>query len=159
MSDIGLSLFSVGVTYFSGGETEAHISLGPVPSSVEPTHDARAKLLHQCLVRLVAGQDYTLKDFEEVPGLRYSNLNVLAAKPEKLIAMSAAPKLTAFEKKHKTEWSEKPEYFLAEEWDWVADEEDFPELLRKRIDRRRERATPEFRRRNILYEGRNLIRL
>ncbi len=57
------------------------------------------------------------------------------------------------------EWSEKPEYFLAEEWDWVADAEDFPELLRKRIDRRRERATPEFRRRNILYEGRNLIRL
>jgi hypothetical protein len=57
------------------------------------------------------------------------------------------------------EWTEKPEYFLSEEWDWVADDASFPEALKNRIDRRRERATPEFRRRNILYEGRNLIRL
>jgi hypothetical protein len=56
-------------------------------------------------------------------------------------------------------WTEKPEYFLLEEWDWVSDIEGFPEALRVRIDGRRERATPAFRRRNILYEGRNLIRL
>jgi hypothetical protein len=57
------------------------------------------------------------------------------------------------------EWTEKPEYFLAEEWDWVEDQPDFNDELRARISRRRESATPAFRRRNILYEGRNLIRL
>jgi hypothetical protein len=56
-------------------------------------------------------------------------------------------------------WTEKPEYFLAEEWDWVEDYPGFNEELRSRISRRRESATPAFRRRNILYEGRNLIRL
>ncbi len=56
-------------------------------------------------------------------------------------------------------WVNKPEYFLPEEWDYVADLPEFPEELRDRIANRRERATPEFRRRNILFEGRGLLRL
>lgn len=56
-------------------------------------------------------------------------------------------------------WTEKPEYFLDEEWDYVADFDEFPKELHDRINQRRERATPEFRRRNIIYEARNLLRL
>lgn len=56
-------------------------------------------------------------------------------------------------------WTEKPKYFLAEEWDWIEECPGFNEKLRSRISRRRESATRAFRRRNILYEGRNLIRL
>lgn len=57
------------------------------------------------------------------------------------------------------EWIGKPEYFLSEEWDYVSDFEEFPEELRDRIDERRARATPEFLRRGIIYEARNLLRL
>jgi len=56
-------------------------------------------------------------------------------------------------------WTEKPEYFLAEEWDYVTDLEEFPEALRDRVAKRRERATPEFRRHNIIFEAQGLIRL
>jgi hypothetical protein len=56
-------------------------------------------------------------------------------------------------------WTEKQEYFLAEEWDWIEDHPGFNEELHFRISRRRASATPAFRRRKILYEGRNLIRL
>ena len=55
-------------------------------------------------------------------------------------------------------WTERPRYFLDEEWDW-ADDGEMPQALRDRLPARRDRATPEFRRRNIVYEGRNLIRL
>jgi hypothetical protein len=56
-------------------------------------------------------------------------------------------------------WTEKPEYFLPEEWDYVADLSEFPEELRPRIDNRRKRATPEFLRHGIIYEARGLLRL
>ena len=48
---------------------------------------------------------------------------------------------------------------LQDEWDWVRDIEGFNEQFRARVDRRRKQASPEFRRHNILYEGRNLLRL
>lgn len=57
------------------------------------------------------------------------------------------------------DWTNKPEYFLTEEWDYLADFDEFPEELRNRIDSRRSRATPEFLRHNIIYEARNLLRL
>jgi len=56
-------------------------------------------------------------------------------------------------------WTSKPEYFLAEEWDFITDMPEFVEELRARVDRRRERATPEFLRHNIIYEARGLLRL
>jgi hypothetical protein len=56
-------------------------------------------------------------------------------------------------------WTEKREYFLTEEWDFAETQPGFNDELRARIDRRRASATPAFKRRNILYEGRNLIRL
>jgi hypothetical protein len=56
-------------------------------------------------------------------------------------------------------WTEKPEYFLDEEWDYVTDLEEFPEQLRDRVAKRRERATAEFLRHNIIFESRGLIRL
>jgi hypothetical protein len=56
-------------------------------------------------------------------------------------------------------WVDQPEYALSEEWDWTADLENFPDELRDRVAQRRDRATPEFRKHNIIYESRNLIRL
>jgi len=59
------------------------------------------------------------------------------------------------------EWTEKPEYFLREEYDWTDRLTQMPDavilLLPKLVPGRRERSTPEFRRRNILFEARNLI--
>lgn len=56
-------------------------------------------------------------------------------------------------------WTEKPEYFLEEEWDYVTDLEEFPEELRDRVAKRREKAAPEFLRHNIIFASRGLIRL
>lgn len=52
-------------------------------------------------------------------------------------------------------WTEKPEYFLPEEWDRTGD------LLKnhENVEVRRSKATPEFKRRNILFNARGLIRL
>jgi len=55
--------------------------------------------------------------------------------------------------------TEKAEYFLEEEWDYVTELEEFPEELRDRVAKRRERATAEFLRHNIIFESRGLIRL
>lgn len=57
------------------------------------------------------------------------------------------------------DWVNSPEFFLDEEWDYVADLPEFPEDLRPRITNRRKRGTPEFLRHNIIFEARGLLRL
>lgn len=58
------------------------------------------------------------------------------------------------------EWTEKkPEYFLAVEWDPVLEMDEIPVTALTPIETLRERAAPEFRRRGILFAGRNLIRV
>jgi len=39
-------------------------------------------------------------------------------------------------------WTERPEYFLVEQWDYVRDIPEFPEALYDRVDERREQAHP-----------------
>lgn len=56
-------------------------------------------------------------------------------------------------------WVNEPEYFLAEEWDFITAMAEFVEELRPRSANRRQRATPEFLHHNIIYEARGLLRL
>lgn len=56
-------------------------------------------------------------------------------------------------------WTEASVYFLAEEWDPALEMDEVPVTALIPIERLRERSAPEFRRRGILFAGRNLIRV
>jgi hypothetical protein len=56
-------------------------------------------------------------------------------------------------------WTEKPEYFLDVEWDAALAMDEIPVTALIPIEKLREQAAPEFRRRGVLFAARNLIQV